>query len=120
MDDELEDRFAAPQQEGFVPAPKKKKGDGMSDLFRVRDKDITDDMDDVVAVDIEKDILDAGEDGTIEDVVTVTEEDIMGDDLYGQSPLEGASKQRKKRVPKLQYQIPRPIIYPPPMSNIGG
>ena len=120
MDDELEDNFAAPQQEGFVPAPKEKKGDDMSDLFEVKDEDILDGVDDAVAVDVDEDILDADEDGSIEDVVTVTEEDIMGDDLYGQSPLEGASKQRKRKVPKPQYQIPRPIIYPPPMSNIGG
>jgi len=112
-----EDEFAEPQQEGFIPAPEpeEKQGDDMSDLFEV-DRDELTDTKDVVAVDIEKDVLDAGEDGSIEDVTTVTEEDIMGDDMYGQSPLEAGAKEQRKRV--IRARKPVRIVRLP--RQVGG
>jgi len=59
------------------------EGDGISDLFRVRDEEISDDVESATALDYEEDVLDAGEDGTIDDVVSVDEEDIMGGDGEG-------------------------------------
>lgn len=94
------------------------KGDDMSDVFEVKSEDVLDGVDDAVAVDTEKDILDEDEDESIEDVVTVTDEDIMGD-VYGQSPLEGASAQKKKKAAKPQFQIVRPYTPPSQISRIG-
>jgi len=66
----------------------------------------------------EEDILDAGEDGSIEDVTTVTEEDIMGDDMYGQSPLEGSDiQEQKKKVARARKPV-RIVRLPP--QQIGG
>jgi hypothetical protein len=85
--------------------------DGISDLFRVTDEDVgasDEDLSDLTDVDMENDILDAGPDGTLNDLIDVTEEDIMGDEL-GQRPSRPASQQRRTR-----YRItPR---YQPPTS----
>ena len=85
--------------------------DGISDLFRVTDEDVgasDEDLSDLTDVDMENDILDAGPDGTLNDLIDVTEEDIMGDEL-GQRPSKPASLQRRPR-----YRItPR---YQPPTS----
>lgn len=85
--------------------------DGISDLFTVTDEDVgasDDDLSDLTDVDMEEDVLDAGPDGTLNDLVDVTEADIMGDEL-GQRPSRPASQQRRPR-----YRIsPR---YQPPTS----
>jgi len=87
------------------------ESDGISDLFRVTDEDVGADdesMSDLTDVDMEHDILDADEDGSLDDLVDVTEEDIMGDER-GQRPSRPASQQRRPR-----YRItPR---YQPPTS----
>ena len=102
------------------PEQPEKKKDNMSDLFNVDPEDLLDGADDLVTVDMEKDILDADEDGSIDDVTTVTEEDIMGDELYGQSPLDGASAQRRKKaLRQQQYQVVRPHTYPSQMREVG-
>jgi hypothetical protein len=63
-------------------------------------------LDDLTGVDIEKDILDADEDGSLDDLVVVTDEDIMGNDL-GQRPAKPQSRQRaaRRRLPP-GYQPP--------------
>lgn len=110
MEENSTEQFAIP------PQPEEKKDDGMSDLFSV-DRDELTDTEDVVGVDMEEDILDADEDGSLDSLTTVTEEDIMGDDLYGQSPLDTSDVQdRKKRV----QQIRRPIYPTAPPPQIGG
>jgi len=85
--------------------------DGISDLFRVTDEDVgasDEDLSDLTDVDMERDILDAGPDGSLDDLVDVTEADIMGDEL-GQRPSRPASQQHRTR-----YRItPR---YQPPTS----
>ena len=87
------------------------ESDGISDLFRVTDEDVgasDEDLSDLTDVDMERDILDADEDGTLDDLVNVTEEDIMGDDR-GQRPSKPPSQQRRVR-----YKVtPR---YQPPTS----
>lgn len=92
----------------------KESSDGISDLFTVSDDDVgasDEDLSDLTDVDMEHDILDADEDGTLDDLVDVTEADIMGDEL-GQRPSRPASQQRKAR-----YRVtPR---YQPPTS-MGG
>ena len=60
--------------------------DGISDLFEVPG-DLTDTQD-LISVDIEKDILDAGPEGDLSDLVEVSEEDILGDEETGQIPLD--------------------------------
>jgi len=52
--------------------------DGISDLFEFDADAEMDDVDDLVDVDFDTDILDAGEDGTLNDLVDVKREDIMG------------------------------------------
>jgi len=100
------------------PEPEEEQSDGMEDLFEVNREELTDTKD-VVAVDIEEDILDAGEDGSIEDVTTVTEEDIMGDDMYGQSPLEGSDVQeQKKKVARVRRPVR--IVRLPRQNNMEG
>ena len=56
----------------------KKSSDGISDLFEVDVEAEMDDVDELVDVDFEKDILDANENGDLEDLVNVSDEDIMG------------------------------------------
>ena len=87
--------------------------DGVSDLFEVNDEDILDDVDSLTDVDMEKDILDAGEDGTLDDLTTVTEEDIMGSKDYGQPVKRHRTAQRPRRVAR-PYQLP-----PSGMQGIG-
>lgn len=82
--------------------------DGISDLFRVTAEDVgasDEDLSDLTDVDMEKDILDAGPDGTLDDLVDVTEEDIMGDEL-GQRPSKPASRQPRYRRTSLRYIPP--------------
>jgi hypothetical protein len=87
------------------------ESDGISDLFRVTPEDVgasDEDLSDLTDVDMERDILDAGEDGTLDDLVDVTEADIMGDES-GQRPSTPASRQ-----PRNRYRLtPR---YQPPTS----
>ena len=54
--------------------------DGISDLLEVNEGDFdeTEGVDDLVDVDFERDILDANENGDIEDLVNVSMEDVMG------------------------------------------
>lgn len=83
--------------------------DGISDLFEVSDEDVgasDEDLSDLTDVDIERDIIDADEDGTLDDLTTVTEDDIMGDEL-GQRPSRPPSQQRRaKRRAQSRYQPP--------------
>lgn len=70
------------------------EGDGMSDLFTV---DADPDTNDRVTVDPDTDIIDADEDGSLDDLVVVTEEDVMGDEL-GQVPLDNGVRARQRRA----------------------
>lgn len=84
----------------WIGSPTKEDAeDGISDLFEVSDEDIHGGIDDLTSVDIEKDILDAGEDGTLDDLTDVTEADIMGDEDYDQPPNKAgrqASRQSRR------------------------
>jgi len=64
----------------------KKYRDGVSDLFRADFDGDSEDVNDLVTVDIKHDVLDAGHDGTLDDLVDVFPEDIMGVDSIGQRP----------------------------------
>ena len=89
------------------------RSDGISDLFTVDDDDIDagEGVDDLVEVDMERDILDADEGtGDLSDLVDVTDEDMFGSDEYGQRPSKPASQQRRRRI------TPR---YQPPTSTGG-
>ena len=90
----------------------KEHSDGISDLFTVTDEDVDagEGVEDLVTVDMEKDILDADDDGSLNDLVDVTEEDIMGSEDYGQRPSKPASRQARTR-----YRI-TPRYQPPPTS----
>lgn len=82
--------------------------DGISDLFRVTAEDVgasDEDLNDLTDVDLEKDILDADEDGSLDDLVVVTEADIMGDDDFGQRPSKPSSRQPRTRRGS-RYQPP--------------
>ena len=84
--------------------------DGISDLFTVSDEDIGvgADIDDLVEVDMDSNIIDAGEDGTLDDLVNVTEEDIMGED-YGQPPSRKYRTAPRQRITRQQ-----------PPTSMGG
>ena len=63
---------------GSPDAPRK-ADDGISDLFEGPNLEEEDeDMADLTEVDFEKDILDAGDDGTLDDLTSVSQEDIIG------------------------------------------
>jgi len=64
----------------------KKHRDGISDLFQADFDGDSEDVNDLVTVDTKRDVLDAGEDGTLDDLVDVFPEDIMGVDSIGQRP----------------------------------
>jgi len=87
----------------------KKFDDGISDLVEGPDlEQEEEDMDDLMGVDFEVDILDVGDDGTLEDLVNVTNEDIIG------------------MAPRPQYRRPAPRRRttrrngPPPDTSLGG
>ena len=93
----------------------KEHSDGISDLFTVTDEDVESSdeaLSDLTDVDIEKDILDSDDDGSLDDLVSVTEEDIMGDEM-GQRPSKPASQQRRRSLPKYRRTSLR---YIPPTS----
>ena len=93
----------------------KEHSDGISDLFTVTDEDVESSdeaLSDLTDVDIEKDILDSDDDGSLDDLVSVTEEDIMGDEM-GQRPSNPASQQRRRILPKYRRTSLR---YIPPTS----
>ena len=107
------------QQPIPIPESEEEKGDGTQDLFEVDPDDLLD-TDDVVGVDMEKDILDADEDGSLDSLTTVTDEDVMGDELYGQSPLDTSDVQRRKKKAQ-QAQVIRRVNYPVTLpSQMGG
>jgi len=82
--------------------------DGISDLFRVSDEDVgasDEDLSDLTDVNIERDILDSDEDGSLDDLTSVTEADIMGSEDYGQRPANPPSRQpraRRRLMPRYQ------------------
>lgn len=82
--------------------------DGISDLFNVDVDEELEDVDELVDVDFDRDILDAGEDGTLEDLVNVDREDIIG------TP---PAPRRKLVKPKPRYRIVRRY---PPTTGMGG
>jgi len=96
-----------------APDAPKQSNDGISDLFKV---DTDADTDDLISVDIDRDIIDTDEDGTLDDLTTVTEEDILGDD-FGQTSLKGPSKQRYKLVRPPVRRVQR---YLAPPASMGG
>jgi len=64
----------------------KKHKDGISDLFEVGFDNDLEDVNDLVTVDIKRDVVDVGHDGTLDDLVDVFPEDIMGVNSIGQKP----------------------------------
>lgn len=122
-----------PQRWTWLGSPKypgaDKYSDGISDLFEFGNETDTDDL---ISVDIDRDIVDAGNDGTLNDLVDVTEQDIMGDDngqqslnyepeadVYGgQSPLDEnpLPQRRLTRTPPKRVFRSRP----PMRSQMGG
>jgi len=99
--------------------------DGISDLFEVGNEDDTADL---ISVDIDKDILDVNERGSLDDLTSVSMEDILGDEETGQIPLEYSPddeeirempmpQQRNRATPRATR---RPIRYTPPMSAGRG
>lgn len=96
----------------WVGSPKRpeaqKSSDGISDLFEV---DSEPDTDDVLSVDIDKDVID----GDLDDLVDVTEDDILGDEM-GQTELNYRPEQPRRKIVR-----PRrlPERYTPPTS-MGG
>lgn len=99
---------------GWIGSPDRpeaqEEDDGISDLFRVTAEDVgasDEDLSDLTDVDIERDVLDADEDGSLDDLVVVTEDDIMGSDDYAQRPSKPASKQAARyRRTSLRYIPP--------------
>ncbi|MDD4985204.1 MAG: hypothetical protein PHQ43_05360 [Dehalococcoidales bacterium] len=125
----LEPAPVAPNQSGWgwVGSPDHPKAqehsDGISDLFTVDDEDIGagSDVDDLIEVDIERDIIDANEEtGDLSDLVDVTEEDIMGNEL-GQSPLDyKPPAQQRIQSNQPRYRLtPRRTAPPTSMRGIG-
>ena len=95
--------------------------DGISDLFTVDDEDIGagSDVDDLIEVDIERDIIDANEEtGDLSDLVDVTDEDIMGNEL-GQSPLDYKPPAQSQRKQPRYRLTPRRTAPPTSMQGIG-
>ena len=90
---------------GSDAAPQK-KDDGISDLFDLDVEAEMEDVDDLVDVDFDKDILDANENGDLEDLVNVSQEDIMG-----RTPPKRRKPARSSR---------RPTRSPTSMGGIGG
>ncbi len=87
----------------------KRSPDGISDLFTVTPEDVgasDEDLSDLTDVDIDRDIVDADEDGSLDDLTRVTEEDIMGFEGFGQRPSKSASQQPKARRRISRYQPP--------------
>ena len=82
-----------------------KSVDGISDLFEFKNEADTDDL---VSVDVDRDIVDADADGSLDSLVTVTEEDIMGYGPYSQ-PRKHNMKQ-VRRVRNLRSYTPPPSI----------
>ena len=82
--------------------------DGISDLFTVDPEQITDDVEELCDVDFDRDIMDSNENGDLEDLVNVTNEDIIG------------------MAPRPQYRRPAPRRRtnrrngPPPPTSLGG
>jgi len=93
------------------------ESDGISDLFRVTPEDVgasEEDLSDLTDVDVERDVLDADEDGSLDSLTVVTEADIMGDDEYAQRPSAPSSQQfRTQQFRRRRRIVPR---YLPPTS----
>jgi hypothetical protein len=70
-----------------------KSVDGISDLFEFKNEA---DTDDVVSVDVDRDIVDADADGSLDSLVTVTEEDIMGYGPYSQPRKHKVQRGRRQ------------------------
>ena len=92
---------------GSKAAPDK-ASDGISDLFEFDSDAESADVDDLVEVDFEKDILDAGPDGTLDDLTDVSQEDIMG------------SPPRKKRARPVRRIVRRRPPMPPTMGGFNA
>ncbi len=87
---------------------KEANGDDLSDLFTVpkqSDPDMR--VDDLIDIDIERDVID----GDLSDITKVTNEDVMGKDVYAKKPKKVVRKLRRNNVP---YQ------YVSPTRSIGG
>lgn len=86
--------------------------DGLSDLFEVGNEDNGDDL---LSVDIEKDIID----GDLADLTEVSEEDIMGDEETGQIPLDYKPDMPRGR-PMPRYRRPTQRYIPPTSMRRSG
>lgn len=114
-------------QYGIVPVPeqpKKKKFQSWvnldtdtDDLFEF-DPEEELDTEDVISVDVDKDVLDADPDGSLNSVTDVTDEDMIGDELYGQSPLADSYHQKKKKEAQQIQKVKRTYLGPPPISGL--
>ena len=87
--------------------------DGISDLFEVNDENDTDDL---LRVDVEKDVLDANpETGGLDDLTEVSETDIMGDE-DNQVPLYYKPDKPRQRFRRIQRIARRET----PDTSMGG
>jgi len=90
-----------------------KSSDGLSDLFEVDDDP---DTDDVVSVDLEKDIMD----GDLSDVTDVSEADILGDDEAGQTDLNYRPDPPRRRPVLHPRRVSQRYVPPTSAGGIGG
>ena len=85
----------------------KKHEDGISDLFEVGGNE--DDVSDLVEVDIDRDVIDTNERGSLDDLTEVSEADILGDEETGQVPLEYTPDEETERaINEFNGQRPQP------------
>jgi len=95
---------------GAPDAPRQSE-DGISDLFDTNElvAETEEDMDDLTSVDMEKDVLDADEDGSLESLVSVSQEDIIGT-----PSVSNRDRQRRR------HRVIQPYRRYPPTTGMGG
>lgn len=101
--------------------PEEEQGSEFKGLFKVDNKKWFD-AGDLTKVNRNKDIIDADEDGSLDSLTAVSDEDVMGSDefdeeLFGEAPLKDKDKQPKPVVPVV-YR-PKPYAPPAQISKIG-
>lgn len=104
--------YAAPPPSDIVI----NNGDDMSDMFKPpswNDEDMR--ADDLLGLDHDEDVMDYDEDGSFDSLLTVDNEDILGDDFPGGNHNDIPSGKAKYRRTRKPYIPPRN-----PYSSLGG
>jgi len=117
VEEVIEEQPSQESKWGWVGSPNtpdaKKHDDGISDLFEV---DNDPDTADLLTVDVDEDIID----GPLDDLVDVTEDDIMGDEL-GQTDLDYKPEPPRQRpAPRFRRVVRRPYTPPTRAGGVGG